>query len=298
MIRKIYWRMIYASRKLLSAASPTEATRYHYKKNNGKPLNLDNPTEFKEKLNWLKLNTYYNNPVITQCADKVEVRNYVIDAGLKEILNDIIGVYSSFEEIDWESLPQQFALKCNHGCGYNIICDDKSKLLKEDVKEKVDRWMKEKYWLTYAEVNYKFIKPKILIEKYLDTNQGFLPYDYKFYCFNGEPVCCLVMVGRDLEMHAAFVDLNYELIQINNKYSVRDFEVPDKPECFEEMVRIARKLSKGFPFVRVDLYDNNGKVIFGELTFTPAGGYQTSETTLELNGRKVTMGELLKLPER
>lgn len=296
-IRNAYWKCVSLSRCMLTRVSPRMATKYFYKVNTGKKLNLNNPTEFKEKLQWLKLNTYYKNPIITQCADKVEVRKYVESKGLSYILNNIIGVYSSFDEIDWESLPPKFALKCNHGCGYNLICTNKNKMEREGVKKIVDKWMKEKYWYKFAEVNYKFIIPKIIIENYLDTDQGFLPNDYKFYCFHGRPICVLVMIGRDKEMHAAFVDLEYRIIKLNEKYSVTDFEMPEKPKCFENMVEIAKTLSADFPFVRVDLYDNNGTVIFGELTFTPAGGYQTSETDIQMmDGTLTTMGELLQLP--
>lgn len=294
-LKVIYWNLVGVYRKCLSIVSPTLATKYFYNRSAGKPLNLKNPRDFREKLQWLKLNTYYNNSIITQCADKVAVREYVIEKGFGDILNDVIGVYSSFDEIDWDTLPNKFALKCNHGCGYNLICDDKSKLDIENVRTTVNDWMKEKYWQKYAEVNYKFIKPMILIEKYLDTDQGFLPNDYKFYCFNGEPLCVLVMVGRNQETNAAFMDMNYELITLNYKYSIENFEVPARPECFDRMIKIAKELSKEFPFVRVDLYDNNGKVVFGELTFTPAGGLQTSEIELEVDGKRVTMGDLLKL---
>lgn len=296
MLKRLYWNLVYSYRKILSMISPTLATKYFYKKNVGKSLNLSNPKDFKEKLQWLKLNTYYNNPLITQCADKVEVRKYIAKKGLSDILNEVIGIYSSFDEIDWEELPNKFALKGNHGCGYNLICDDKGKLDKNIVKHQVEGWMHEKYWLRYAEVNYKFIKPQIIIEKYLDTDQGFLPYDYKFYCFNGKPECVLVMVGREQEMHAAFMDMKYNVISLNEKYSIKDFQIPEKPKCFDKMVEIAGILSKDFPFVRVDLYDNDGKVVFGELTFTPAGGYRTSETTINKNGYQITMGELLYLP--
>lgn len=256
---------------VLTYISPKLASKVMYKRSSGKKLNLKNPELFNEKLMWLKLNTYKNNELVKNCADKFRVREYVKEVGCEEILNDLISVYDSADEIDFDNLPQKFVLKCNHGAGYNIICIDKNKLDIEETKEKLNKWMKEEYYKYAAEIQYKNIEKKILCEKYLDMNTGKKnPTDYKIYCFNGEPKIILVMNDRDTAVTREFYNEKWERIQL------RDNENPPKtptakPENLEQMLEYAKKLSKPFPFVRVDLYNVNGAIVFGELTFTPTG---------------------------
>ena len=262
------------TRELLTRISPTLASKFIFRIAKGKSLDLKNPQTFDEKIMWLKLNTYYKNPLITQCVDKYAVREYVEKCGCGEILNDLLAVYDSVDEIDWDDLPNAFAIKCNHGCGYNIVCDDKSKLDIEWAKKQLKEWMDEDYYLNYAEVNYQFVPKKIVCERYLQSEDGLLPNDYKIYCFGGEPKLALICYDRDDakdRVQLVFVDLDFNELPYGAE-GINDGSKVRKPKSFESMLEYSRKLSKGFPYVRMDFYDVDGKVYFGEMTFTPSGG--------------------------
>ncbi|HDR7563178.1 TPA: hypothetical protein QCX51_000335 [Bacillus mycoides] len=294
MIRNFYWKMYEKKWSVLSTISPELATKMHFKRVFKRPLDLKNPITFNEKLQWLKLNTYYNNPLITQCADKYAVREYISKRGCSEILNDLIGVYDSFNEIDWDKLPERFALKVNHGCGYNLICTDKKKLSYKEVKNTVDKWMESDYWKRRAEVNYKYISPKIIIENYIETDEGVLPEDYKFYCFDGKVPYVMLCVGRE-SGHAKYYifDRDWKVMPFSqDALNISKDKLPKKPDGIDELFEYAEKLSEGFPFVRTDLYLINGKVIFGELTFTPGGALDT-----DLQQGDIVMGEMIDLKE-
>ncbi|HHX31747.1 MAG TPA: glycosyl transferase [Bacteroidales bacterium] len=277
-IMNLYHRVDLRYRILLSTISPELSSKFLYKRAFAKKLDLNNPITLNEKLMWLKLNTYYNNPLITKCADKYMVRDYIKECGCNEILNDLIASWDSVDEIDWASLPNKFALKCNHGSGYNIICTDKKEFDIDNAKAKLSKWMKEDYWRHYAEVNYKYIKKKIICEKYIETDSGFLPDDYKVYCFNGKPWCVMVCVGRESgHPKYYFFDRNWSLLPLNkdSRNVSKDFYM-DKPEGIDGLFKYAEMLCKPFPFVRADFYLANGKTIFGELTFTPAGALDSN----------------------
>lgn len=291
-IKDMYWKLYEKKWSTLSTISPELATKMIYKMTFKKTLNLNTPTTFNEKLQWLKLNTYYDNPLITQCADKYRVRKYVEECGCTEILNELIGVYNVFDEIDWHKLPNQFALKCNHGCGYNLICTNKSKLNYKKVKSIVDGWMKEDYWRRRAEVNYKFIQKKIIIEKYISTKSGNLPEDYKFYCFDGKVPYVMLCLGRE-NGHAKYYifDKKWNLMPFTlDSLGLTSDRIPNKPAGIDKLFDYAEKLSRKFPFVRTDLYLIDKKIIFGELTFTPGGALDTDL----LEGDKI-MGEMIRL---
>lgn len=264
-----------ASFSLLSRVSPKKASLRRYKSLLGEKCNLDNPKKFNEKLMKLKLDTYYNNDLITTCCDKYLVRDYLKKLGCEEILNQLLFVCDSPSEIPWDKLPSKYVIKCNHGCNYNIICTDSKTVDKKAVSKKINKWLKEKYWLKAAETNYKFIKPKIIIEKYIETDAGTFPIDYRFYCSKGSVKACLLMHYSDegYERHNSYhiyVDKNYNPMDIGDSINQSD-QLPPKPSNFDEMWKYAEVLSKAFPFVRVDLYSCDGKTIFGELTFSPCG---------------------------
>ena len=284
--------------KLLTVISPELASRYRYRQTFFKGINLRDPQTFTEKLTWLKLNTYYNNPLVTQCADKYQVRKYVSDCGLDHLLNDLIDVYDSADDIDWEALPNKFVLKANHGSGYNIICEDKSRLNITETKATINKWMAEDYWKLFAETNYKFIEKKITSEKYLETEDGSYLYDYKVYCLNGQPQFIFVTKVKDdqtggLYSEEIFMDTNWEFLTYIKKENLKkeDLSIPEKPKSLDEMLSAAKKLSQPFPFVRVDFFEHNDAAIFAELTFTPRGGL--AEPPVEINGR--TLGEILDI---
>lgn len=270
--------------------SPSLNTRLRYWCVYGKKLNLEKPTNFYEKLLWLKLKKYMYNPLVIQCADKFAVRKYVEKVGLSEILNDLIAVYDDPRDIDWDLLPDQFVLKMNFGAGMNVVCSNKNLLSADKVKRQLKIWMKKKCWLSHAEMQYKYAPKKIVCEKFLNCEgEGAIP-DYKVYCFNGNPKAVLVMHDRDVGVKTEFFDCEWNLLNNTKKYLSPD-KVSLKPCCLNEMLNAARLLSKPFPFVRCDFYVVNGKLYFGELTFTPAGGLYTSQT--DVHG--TSMAELLDL---
>lgn len=265
-------------RETLTIISPTLNTKVTYRLSKGESLNLKKPTKFDEKISWLKLNTYYKNPLVSQCADKYFVREYVSSMGCEEILNKLYGVYDSVEDIPWSKLPNKFVLKWNMGAGSNIICQNKEELDIEKTKEKLRTWGKKKYYLLNAEMQYKYMEPKILCEKLLETEDKSLPEDYKVYCFNGIAKFVMVCVGRQKGKSKFYLfDREWNLMRINKDgiAAPTNFYFP-KPKGIEKMFNYAEKLSKPFIFVRSDFYNIKGEIIFGELTFTPAGGIDSN----------------------
>lgn len=240
-----------------------------YYKNWHRLINFKNPKYFDEKLMVLKATKYSNNNLIKKCIDKYEVRKYVESKGLKEILNQLYFVCDRVEDIDISFLPEKFVLKANHGCGYNIIVQDKSKFDLKKAKDKLKYWLEEDYGVISGEYTYKNIPRKIICENYIGTDDGILPIDYKFFCSRGKVICALLIIGRYNDEKWLFVDKEYKDLKF---VDFADKNISKyKPKCFDDMVSIAGKLSEDFDFVRVDLYQYKDKVIFGELTFTPHG---------------------------
>lgn len=284
-------------KQTLTRISPKLNTRVVYLTKFKRPINLKNPKTLDEKIQWLKFNTYYKNPLVTQCADKYAVREYVEKCGCGEILNELYGVYNHVDDILWDTLPKQFVIKWNFGCGQNLIVFDKAKLDIEDAKRKLNEWYKlrDTFYLTYSEMQYRGIPPKLICEKLIETESGDVPVDYKVYCFNGVPDCVMTCTKRGQVEHGAeyyFFDKDWNLKRYNQrgKNAPADFSLP-KPEGIEKVFYYAAKLSKPFPFVRSDFYLEKGKVIFGELTFTPAGGFEVSR----LPETQLYFGDLVKL---
>ena len=269
LIRKIYFDVKKKYISILSRISPKIASIVFYNRYHKKKINLKNPQLFNEKLVYLKLKNI-KNPLIIKCTDKYLVREYVEEKGYHDILNDLIEVYDKVEEIEWKKLPNKFVLKCNHGCGYNIICTDKNKLNIKECKNKLRKWMNTKYGYETVELHYTYIKPKIICEKFLDIGTNKLPTDYKIYCFNGRPKLILVMNDREKNIKKEFYDLQWNLVHLRDNDQVPK-KLTEKPKNLNEMLACAAKLSEPFEFVRVDFYNIKDKIIFGELTFTPAG---------------------------
>lgn len=281
---------------LTSIISPTLNSKLMYKRVFGKSLNLKTPKNFNEKLMWLKLNIYNNNPLVTQCADKYRVRQYINKCGYGELLNELIGCWNSVEQIEWDKLPCKFAIKCNHGAGYNLIVDNKKNLDIEAAKEKLQNWMLDDYWKSNAEVNYKNIPKKIICEEYISNPNGFFPVDYKVYCFNGEPTFIGNFIERDketLKVKRGYFNFDWEpqdLLIDKYKCDPNKFQ---KPKNLKKMYHIAKDLCKPFPFVRIDFYECEDKLIFGEFTFTPTACLATYFTDEALQ----RLGDLLILPQ-
>jgi hypothetical protein len=275
----------------IDSISPVLATRLMHFKVTGELLNLKNPVKFNDKLQWLKL--YRNDPLVVKCTDKYEMYNYVKENGAPNILNNLLVIYNTVDDIDWELLPEKFALKCTHGCGYNIVTNDKSKLDKEKSLQKLRGWMSESFGRNNLEKHYDRIKPRIILEEYIENDAGLLPLDYKIYCFNGVAKLVLVCSEREKCLKLDFFDLDWERLYIGNDNDKSDKEVK-KPSCFNAMVKYSEDLAKPFSFVRVDFYDKNGSAILGELTFTPAANMSKYYNKY---GQKY-LGDLLYLPER
>lgn len=259
---------------LLATISPKGTTYLRYFFSFKRFPNLKNPQDLNEKLQYLKLKTYYDNPIITQYVDKYRVREYLETKKMNGLLPRLIkGGITEPEEIReiWESLPEAFVIKCNHGCGYNILVPDKKKKCVDDIICQLCKWMKEDYWKINCEPQYKNVKKSILIEEYLGDNIQ----TYKFYCFNGKPKVLYVSANGEngeKDLYLDYYDMNWKHLDITLKGHLHAPISNDRPENFAEMVEIAKELSQDFPFVRVDLYDVDGKIFFSELTFIPTGG--------------------------
>lgn len=267
-------------RSILTIISPMLNTKVTYRFKFKRKLDLKNPVTLNDKILWLKFNTYWNNPVVKQCADKYHVREYIKKKGCQEILIDLIGVYYDVKDIDWIALPDRFVIKLNVGCGCNIIVNNKKSLDIEKTKKKLTKWLKShnNYYLGYSEMQYKDVKPCILIEKYMCEEDGALPVDYKFYCMNGKSNMVMVCVDREAGQIAKYFyyDKEWNLLPYGEDVMNEPDRIIHKPSNIELAFEYAEKLSQDFPFVRCDLYIIHGKIYFGELTFTPSGGMDTT----------------------
>ncbi len=245
----------------------------------GYKLDLKNPKTFSEKLQWLKL--YDRRPEYTIMVDKVKAKEYVANKIGEQYIIPTIGVWKDPEEIDFELLPNQFVLKCNHNSGGLFICKDKTKVTPEkwaDVKKKLRDSLHTNYYLMSREWPYKNVPRRILAEKYMEA----ISYenghkidlkDYKFFCFGGEPKYCQVIGGRETKMVIDFFDENWNHQPFHEPHDIPFADVtPAKPKNYEEMRKLAAILSEDKPFSRIDFYDINGKIYFGEITFFPTAG--------------------------
>ena len=207
-------------------------------------------------------------------ADKYEVRKYVEERGLGDTLTKLYGVWDDANKINFDELPDRFALKCNHSCGMNIVCDDKSKLDISAVRKQLNEWLGMKH-PEFFEHHYTKIKPLIICEEYLSDSDGNFPNDYKIHCVNGEPIYIQLCFGRTKDDVGKRVI--YSLDWNDLHYVVQDYhyseEAAPRPKALEEMIRDAAILSKGLDYARIDLYDLDGRVVFGEVTLTPMGGW-------------------------
>lgn len=257
----------------------------------GKSLDLDNPRTINEKLQWLKL--YNRKPEYTMMVDKYKVREYIARTLGEEYLIPLLGVWDDPDEIDFDALPNQFVLKCNHNSGLGMcICKDKSKLDISKVKAELRKGLKENYYIRHREWPYKDVPKKIIAEKYMVDDSGDLK-DYKFYCFDGAMKFLMINADRNSNKptKADYFDRDFNWLDFTWGYSHAEVH-PEKPEQFEKMVAIAENLSKGLPHIRVDLYECNGQIYFGELTFFDGAGFDKIEP-LEWDYK---IGKMLKLP--
>lgn len=258
----------------------------------GKSLNLKNPRTFTEKLNWLKVNLRNEN--YSRLVDKYEVKQFVTErlGGDEHVIKNL-GVWNSFDEINFDSLPNQFVLKTTNGGGNTsvVICKDKMKLNIEECRKKLTL-KSGKIFLWSREYPYYNVVPRIIAEEFIKTNDDELS-DYKIFCFNGEPKFLFVGTERQkkgTEVKFDFFDTEFNHLPIRNGHENSSHQIP-RPKNFEEMLEIAKKLSAGFPHVRVDLYNVNGKIYFGEMTFFHFAGF----VPFEPEEWDEKFGEFLKL---
>ena len=225
---------------------------------------LEHPKTFNEKLQWLKLNDKHKE--YTRLVDKYEVKKYVSDILGEDVIIPTLGVWDRFEEIDFEKLPRQFVLKTTHDSGANVIVKDKNELNIEDTKKILKRSLEHNPFYRHREYPYKHVKPRIIAEKFMVDESGTELKDYKFFCFDGEVKFLFVATDRPVDTRFDFFDTDFNHLPFKQGHPWAKKEIK-KPENFEEMKRIASILSKGIPHVRVDLYNINGHIYFGEMTF-------------------------------
>lgn len=277
--------------KKMKFLPPPTYVKIYYRYYTGKKLDLKNPIEFNEKIQWLKV--YYKDPQLTKLVDKYSVREYVNATIGKQYLNELIGVYDKAGDVNFDALPNRFVIKGVHGCHFNLIVPDKTKLNIFKSRWLMRKWLsKNQYYRGGLEWAYKNVPPRIIAETYLEEVGKESVNDYKFFCFGGKPEFVQVDQDRFEGHNRCFYNMDWEkqpFITQGFKRFEGNMPVPDN---FEEMKEVAQRLAGDFPFVRVDLYNLGGKILFGELTFYPADGRKDFEP----ESYNKILGDLIKLP--
>ncbi|MCF0247913.1 MAG: hypothetical protein HUJ86_04815 [Synergistes sp.] len=291
---KEYRVIILCNKGLYNNLSDEEFIKKRFKETLQRDLDLENPLTFNEKLQWLKL--YYHNPLYTTLVDKYRVREVIKEKIGEQYLIPLLGVWEDPEDIDFSSLPEKFVLKCNHNSGLGMcICKDKSHLDIPKVKKKLRAGLKQDWYLCTREWVYKNVSRRVIAEKYMEDSNGELN-DYKFFCFDGKADNVMIVAGRSKGTPLFYhYDKNWNLCQFNRlcRSLPKDYKIP-KPDNINEMFEIAEYLSRGMPHVRVDLYNVDGKIYFGEYTFFNQSGLETGFDEYS-DGY---LGSLITLPER
>ncbi len=254
---------------LAEKVSDREFIEKLYEKRIGRKPDLDSPQTFTEKLQWLKLN--YRNPDIPRASDKYEAKKYIAEKGFSDLLIPTLAVYDSADEINLDELPDEFIIKATHGSGWNYICKNKQTFNLKAKKKIMNSWLKQNLYVYGRERNYKEQKPRLIVEPLIDDKPL---VDYKFLCFNGE--CKAVQVNHDYAgvHYVEFYDSEWNLFpdMSSGTAPVSGKPLP-KPAAFGKMKNTAENLAKSFIFVRADLYDTDGRIYFGEMTFFPGSGF-------------------------
>lgn len=258
----------------------------------GRRLDLDNPRTYNEKIQWMKL--YDSTPLKTRLADKYLVREWVKEQIGEEYLVPLLGVWDSFDEIDFDALPQSFVLKATHGCAWNLIVKDKRQLDLEDARRKFQTWMGLNFaYRNGLELHYMNIRPRIIAEEYLENDHDDL-HDYKVFCFGGKAQHIMYLTDRKTGMKMSFYDLEWNKQNFVYTFPLNDQEVP-RPQRLEELIAVSEKLAQGFAHARVDFYIlNDGTLKFGEITFTSASGMCKWNPPEQDR----IYGDLIQLPEK
>lgn len=261
-------------KKSLSFLPDKTYIKLYYRLRVGRPLNTENPTTLNEKLQWLKFN--YRFPLQSIVSDKLLVRDYVAEKIGAEYLIPLLGSWENYDDVDFDKLPEQFVLKCNHDSGGLVVCTDKGKLNHKEAKSKVEKSLKNNFFYIGREYQYRNIKPRIICEQFISDN-GKVPMDYKIYCFNGKPDVILVCRDRfSNNTHRAsyfYFDQEWKFQPLNKgDENLTDVDIPE-PKNLDKMIEIAKGLSKDFVFARIDLYNIDGRIYFGEITLSPNSGF-------------------------
>lgn len=261
----------------------------------GYKLDLNNPKTFNEKIQWLKL--YNRKPEYTAMVDKFEVKRIIANTIGEQYIISTIGVWDDFDSIDFESLPEQFVLKCTHDSGSTIVCKNKRYFDKEKARQRINNALQESFYLRGREWAYKNVHPRIIAEEYIeDKHSDDLP-DYKFFCFSGKPEYIMFCQNRHTKKDLTFDFYDKDWNHMNfvrPPFHGNSNTHSERPASFETMLRLATQLSQGIPLVRVDFYSVNGRIYFGEYTFYPGDGFEPFEP--EIWDRK--LGDLIVLPEK
>lgn len=249
--------------------SPLFMSRIYFRILLGYRLNIKDPQTFNERMQFYKLYYCPNNPLVIKCTDKYAVREYINKKGMSQYLNELYNVWDKPEDINWDNLPNQFAMKCTHSCGHHVICEDKSKLDVPAAKKMIEKRYHSDFGLKNAEIHYSKIKPRIICEKFL----GGVMIDYKFFCFNGKVEFMYISEGLadDYTARISFFDREGKKTPFHREdYAENvDAKIPDQ---FDQLIQMSERLAEDFPFVRVDWFVVNGQIYFSELTFTPCAG--------------------------
>lgn len=264
-----FWKFLFNANQLTDEKYLKKKYRYIM----GRKLDLKNPKTFNEKLQWLKIND--RNPMYTKMVDKYEVKNYIIKELGTEYIIPTLGIWDNFTDIDFDKLPDQFVLKCTNDSGSVVLCKDKKTFDKAKAKAIIDSGLKNNFFYDSREWPYKNVKPRIIAEQYMENNYGSELLDYKLLCFNGKVKCSFICLNRNSKngLNVDFYDNNWEIMPFERHYP-RSGITTNKPKNFNKMIEFAEKLSKNIPFVRVDFYEINGALFFGELTFFPGAGFE------------------------
>ena len=267
-----YRFLVSAGRGWLGNLCPEQFLKRMYLIKMGKELNLENPTTYTEKLQWLKL--YDHRPEYTTMVDKYAVKQYVSDSIGEQYVIPMLGVWENADDIDFNTLPDKFVLKTTHDSGALVICKDKNTLDIKAARKKLNYFLKRHYYDCNREWPYKNVKPRIIAEVYMEDSTYKELRDYKFFTFGGEPKVLYIAQGRGRgePTVADFFDMDFNHLPFTIDHDMAQ-TTPPKPECFEEMKRLAAILSQGTPQLRVDFYEVDGKVYFGEMTFFHCSGF-------------------------
>lgn len=286
------WVDFLDNRRFFNRISDEAYLRLMYRARIGRPLHLNKPLAYTEKLQWLKLHD--RSEKYTTMVDKYRVRDYVAKTIGEEHLFPVLGTWETAEQIDFDALPEQFVLKCNHSSGDVIVCRDKSRFDRDQARRQLQKTLQKDYYFAGREWPYKNVKRMIYAEQFMVDESGYELKDYKFFCFNGEPRMLYVASDRGKqgeEVKFDFFDLDWNHLPFVNGHPHAKREIP-RPQALDEMLRLSRKLAQGFRHVRVDLYDINGQVYFGEMTFFHMSGM----ARFEPDEWDYTIGAWLDLP--